>query len=410
MSNSWSLSARWIFPVDAPPLPDGVIVIRGDRIEAVEPAGRTADVDLGNVAIIPGLVNAHTHLDLTGALGRTPPTPADRFPDWLRSVIDFRRTRSPDEIDVDIRTGLDECLRFGTTLVGDIASEGRSWNALATTSLRAVVFRETLGLSEERTAQEVNATQRWLQETTPSSTCRAGLSPHAPYSTSIRLFLAAIVAGVPVATHVAESAAEGELLEHRAGPFVEFLRNLGVYDPHSISRRLTEFADLAQFARAKLEDSGKKPQPVLLVHGNHLPRDIAIDDPGISIVYCPRTHAAFGHPPHPFREFLANGIRVCLGTDSLASNPDLDLLAEARFVHHRHPDFPGDALLRMATLAGAEALGWDEDTGSITPTKSADLVAVPLPNRDVRDPHELLFAANSPRRTLFRGEWRDSSQ
>ena len=113
-----------------------------------------------------------------------------------------------------------------------------------------------------------------------------------------------------------------------------------------------------------------------------------------SIVYCPRTHAAFGHPPHPFREFLARGVRVCLGTDSLASNPDLDILAEARFVHRRYPDFPGDALLRMVTLSGAEALGWADEAGSLEPGKSADFVAVPLPDRDAADPHELLFAAH----------------
>ena len=130
----------------------------------------------------------------------------------------------------------------------------------------------------------------------------------------------------------------------------------------------------------------------------------------MSIVYCPRTHAAFRHPPHPFREFLARGVRVCLGTDSLASNPDLDILAEARFVRSRYPDFPGDQLLRMVTLAGAEALGWADECGSLEAGKSADLVAVPLPDCDEADPHELLLGEDAgERRTMFRGQWRNET-
>ncbi len=127
--------------------------------------------------------------------------------------------------------------------------------------------------------------------------------------------------------------------------------------------------------------------------------------PHSSIVYCPRTHAAFGHPPHPFREFLQRGVRVALGTDSLASNPDLDILAEMRFIHERYPDFPGDALLRMGTLSGAEALGWADECGSLTPGKSADLAIVPLPNEE-GDPFDLLLKSQSRvSRTMFRGQW-----
>jgi cytosine/adenosine deaminase-related metal-dependent hydrolase len=146
--------------------------------------------------------------------------------------------------------------------------------------------------------------------------------------------------------------------------------------------------------------------PILYIHCNYLPPDAPLA-PVHSIVYCPRTHAAFGHPPHPFREFLARGVRVCLGTDSLASNPDLDILAEARFVRGRYPDFPGDQLLRMVTLSGAEALGWADECGSLEAGKSADFVAVPLPDADATDPHELLLADHpGERRTMFRGQWR----
>jgi cytosine/adenosine deaminase-related metal-dependent hydrolase len=148
----------------------------------------------------------------------------------------------------------------------------------------------------------------------------------------------------------------------------------------------------------------------LFAHANYLPLDLCKYIADLhTIVYCPRTHAAFGHPPHPFREFLARRVSVCLGTDSLASNPDLDILAEARFVRARYPDFPGEQLLRMVTLAGAEALGWADECGSLTAGKSADFVVVPLPDADAPDPHELLLADHpGERRTMFRGEFRST--
>ncbi len=125
-------TARWVFPVAGPPLPNGTVTVRGDVIESVDPHGtRTPDEDCGNAAIVPGLVNAHTHLDLSGARGLVPPTDPDHFTDWLRGVIAYRRTRTPEQVQGDIRAGLAECLRFGTTLIGDIAAEGASWNAVS---------------------------------------------------------------------------------------------------------------------------------------------------------------------------------------------------------------------------------------------------------------------------------------
>ena len=156
MSDTRTFTARWLFPVSSPPLERGTITIRGTVIEAVEPHGtRTPDEDLGNVALIPGLVNAHTHLDLSGARGLTPPTTSDTFTDWLRSVIAYRRTRTAEQVQTDITNGLAECLKHGTTLIGDIASEGASWDALATARTRAVVFHEMLGLSEKRAMNAV---------------------------------------------------------------------------------------------------------------------------------------------------------------------------------------------------------------------------------------------------------------
>ena len=127
--------------------------------------------------------------------------------------------------------------------------------------------------------------------------------------------------------------------------------------------------------------------------------------PGATVVYCPRTHAHFGHPPHPWRRLLERGVRVALGTDSRASNPDLDLLAEARFLHAAHPDVAGATLLHLATLAGAEALGWADELGSLTAGKSADFVVIPLPDRE-DEPHRLLLGSASRPTAVFSADRR----
>lgn len=399
-------TARWVFPVAGPPLPHGTVAVRGEKIEVVEPRGtRTPDEDFGNAAIIPGLVNAHTHLDLSGARGLIPPTDPDHFTDWLRGVIAYRRTRTPDQVQADIRAVLAACLRSGTTLLGDIAAEGASYPAVSTAPIRATLFWEVIGLRLERFLAalmefENKAGFSWAEDAPvpiypDTPLCRWAVSPHAPYSANHEAARGRLLLG-DAAIHFAESPAEMEFLTSRTGPFVSFLQEIGAWDPKAVTLGTRDF--LVNYPRTR--------SPALYVHCNYLPPDTTFG-PNQSIVYCPRTHAAFRHPPHPFREFLKRGVRVCLGTDSLASNPDLDILAEARFVHAKYPDFPSDMLLKMITLSGAEALGWADEAGSLEPGKSADFVVVPLPDRDAADPHALLFADHpGDRRTLFRGEWR----
>jgi aminodeoxyfutalosine deaminase len=386
-----TLTARWVFPVASPPLERGVVTVRNGRIIEVRPHDNlTADVDLGDTALVPGFVNAHTHLDLTGAAGTTPPS--TDFISWLRRVIAYRRGRTVDEVTSDVAIGIANSLRYGTTLVGDIAAEGITWDQLSAAPIRAVVFREVIGLNEERAAASWEGFEWWRRALEPTQTCRPGVSPHAPYSVAESLLEQAVAAGLPLTSHVAETQAELDLLSDQQGPFVPFLQELGVWQPESLVKDVRRFLQ-----------PGNGFRPNLSVHCNYLPAETPISSFG-TVVYCPRTHAAFGHPPHPFREFLARGVRVALGTDSLASNPDLSLLAEARFVRSQHPDLSGDVLLRMATSNGANALGWECDTGSIQRWKSADFAVVGLPNRDVADPHELLFDSDLPVvATWFRG-------
>jgi len=387
-----TVTARWLFPVAGPPLEGGHLTFVGERITAVEPLGRrAADIDFGNAAILPGLVNAHTHLDLTGMRGLAPPSPD--FIAWLRQVIAHRRARTPDEVVADVRVGLAECLASGTTLVGDISADGGSWSMLADTPLRAVVFRELIGLPKDRAERAWQSAQRWLGACPPRPNCRPGLSPHAPYSARVSLIKAVASSGLPVAVHLAESLAERELLEEHAGPFVPFLQEFGAWDPVGLAKSPEHVLRLAA-----------SDAPTLFIHGNYLAASAAVPTTA-SVVYCPRTHAAFGHSPHSFHDMRGRNIRVALGTDSLASNPDLSILNEIRFLHVEYPELRGELLLQLATLKGAEALGWADSCGSLEEGKSADFIVLPLPEREAVDPHELwLEVDREPAQVWIRGQ------
>ncbi len=402
MAEQQTFSARWIFPVSHDPIENGTITIAGAKILSIDAKGaRLPDDDLGNVAIIPGLVNCHTHLDLGGARGVIPPTDPEHFTDWLKGVIAFRRCRTPEQTQADIRDGLAESLRHGTTLIGDIAAGGASWDALATAPIRSVVFHEFIGMTRAAVNAALTACLKWTNERNPTNTTRPGISPHAPYSVSRKLAaslrIRALFSDFPHAVHFGETLHEYELLAKHSGPFREFLEELKIWRKGSLSKELSSWI-------FPVTRSG----PDLIVHANYVAPTIPIQS-NASVIYCPRTHAAFRHPPHPFREFQTRGVRVALGTDSLASNPDLDILAEARFLHHIRPEVPLAEFLRMITLSGAEALGWADETGSLDPVKSADFVALPLPDREAADPYDLIFGEDFPysnRRTMFRGEWR----
>jgi len=381
-------TARWIFPVDAPPIERGTITIANGKIIAASPSDkRKPDVDLGNVAILPGFVNAHTHLDLTGACGACPPS--HDFTNWLRQVIAFRRTRTMKQVQADIAMGIAECLRFGATMVGDISNGGASWNAIGHSYCRGRMFFELLGLTEERAQQSWLAIEDWWLQHPSMPECFTGLSPHAPYSVRIELYQKCTVGTLPVATHLAETSAELELLKHHSGPFVDFLKELNVWDPSGL-----------------VDDPLSIIQTLprgIFVHCNYLDPTTPFL-PTQTVIVCPRTHAAFGHPHHPFPKM---NVRVALGTDSLASNPDLDILAEARFVRQHYPEVAPATILRMLTLNGAEALGFASVAGSLTPEKSADFVVMPLPNEERSDPHDLILDSALPvERVMFRGEWR----
>jgi cytosine/adenosine deaminase-related metal-dependent hydrolase len=223
---------------------------------------------------------------------------------------------------------------------------------------------------------------------------RPGLSPHAPYTAPIELVEAAAELsrreGVPLAMHLAESWEEIELLQAASGPFYEFLYELAPWMPGLIPRGLRPLDYLERLAAA--------PR-ALVIHGNYLDEDeialLAERAKTMSVVYCPRTHAYFRHGRYPLEAMLSRGVRVALGTDSRASNPDLSLWEEMRFVAQHFPGVPPAAILHMATQTGAAALGLERECGAFAPGLRADLTIVTISDRQADDPHELLFDETS---------------
>lgn len=388
------LKARYVFPVTADPIDGGVITVDGQRIVAVGCSDIAGEVeDLGNVAIIPGLVNAHTHLEFS-ELPEPLGVAGIGMVDWIRLVIKlFRRTA--DNFDRPIERGLRESIQSGVTALGQIAQPGWPVEPFQRASLDTTVFLELIAAASERVVPLMELGRQHVRSVDASARWRPGLSPHAPYSVLRPVLDAAVSvsaeAGVPLAFHLAESREELQLLRSGDGPFRDLLDELGTCDPELFTpgRRPLDYLRALDGAHR-----------VLIVHGNYLDDEeiafLADRAERMSVVYCPRTHDYFRHDRYPLEKLLAAGVTVALGTDSRASSPDLSMLAEMRFVAEKYPAVGRDTVLRMATLGGAAALGRDHEIGSLQPGKLANLAVVGLPDGKVSDPHELIFSSDRP--------------
>lgn len=371
----WTVRAAWVFPVAGPPLKNGAVTTRGGEIVAVEAVpSRPVDEELPESALLPGLVNAHTHLefsDLAQPLGES----GGRFADWIERVIAHRAGRDDGAAEKAIAEGVVESREAGVALAGEIATHEGTF---LTSAPAVFAFREILGLAAER-AEELYATaERLLIASDERKRGRyAGLSPHAPYTVRFDLFERLVDLAAkrerPVAMHLAESGEELELLRSHSGRLVEFLRSRDFWRPDAMPRgiRILDYLEILQQAPS-----------TLVIHGTFLDDEeiafLAERRDRMTVVYCPRTHARLIGGKYPLEDFLAAGVRVALGTDSRASNPDLSLWNEVRFVRERFPSVPPERLLEMATKNGAEALMLADRYGTIEPGRSCSLATIGL--------------------------------
>lgn len=402
MRGSLVLRARWVVPVTAPPIAGGWVAIERGRIVAI--GRRTAPawaVDLGEAALLPGLVNAHTHLEFSDTAA--PLEASGGLPGWIGRVVALRRSRPTGlagaaRLDAALRAGLAESLAHGVTTLGDIATAVPP-HGYPRGHQRLRVFREALGLSP-------------VGPLPPGPVCRdldrlgdtAGLSPHASCTVSSALgrslLREAARRGIPATMHLAESREELDFVCRGEGPFAALFARLGAWPADRRPPVLPPSEWIGRLARLPRAS---------LVHGTFLG---AAPDAGalerlarhrdrVAAIVCPRTTRHLSATLPPVRRFLDAGVRVALGTDGRVSNPDLSVRAEARELVGSGVVSPAEAL-PMMTRDAAWALGLERVAGRIATGRPADLVVIDLPGAG-GDPHEAILRPDAAVRAVVRG-------
>lgn len=371
--------SRWVLPVSGPPIDDGAVLVAGDKISAVGPAAEVLRgfpgkvCDHGSGAILPGLVNCHTHLEFSALAGEIPPQ--ERWEDWLQKTLAAFPALSPGEREKGILRGLDALRRCGTALVGEISNTGESLPHLEASPLEYQFFFECLGfdlLALDRLEEAFPFFAAAMANDNP----RISAAAHAPYSVSPALFRAVWdwnrARSRVQSVHLHESAAERDFLVRGDGFFHDLLKRRG--------RWLPGFTPPGLSPTAYLHSLNYWGPDTLAVHGVGLQAgDCALlARTGAWVILCPRANAftAAGAPPLP--ELLKAGVPLALGTDSLAGNHDLNLFGEMLWLHKKFPRQRGGLWLRLGTLQGARALKREPDFGSLEPGKKAALGFLPL--------------------------------
>ncbi len=375
--------ARWVVPVSGPPLRDATVGVEGSRIAYVgrrRGAPRGESRDLGDAVLLPGLVNAHTHLELTAMRGLLEGLP---FAEWIRALTRARLTVLDDAALRDgARLGIAEGLAAGITTFADTCASGVVLGALGEMGVRGIMFQEVFGPDPAVRSESLAGLRSAVDRLRPLETplVRLGVSPHAVFTVHEDLLVDVVAyamgAGLPVAIHLAESDAETAFLREGDGPFAEGLRSRGI----AVVRRAHSPVHL-------LVELGVTLARPLLIHCVKVDAtDIAfIAESACPVAHCPASNAKLGHGIAPVREMLDAGIVIGLGSDSVASNNAMNILGEARIAallqdarDGRPGVLPAEDALSLATLGGARALGLDDRIGSLNVGKDADLAAFPL--------------------------------
>lgn len=393
--------AAWVLPIISRPIRQGWLLVQDGRVRACgggEAPRAERSIHLGDVALMPGLVNAHTHLELSWLRGRVPPGPGG-ITAWVRRTLAERRAGGRND-PIGIAAGIAEARAAGTTLVGDVANSLDTVPLLKGSPLSAVVFRELLGFAVQGSDAEAMAREamREIDASADHRRVRGTIAPHAPYSVSPDLFRATAAEvgarGARTSVHVAESPDEIEFLATGGGPWRGLLEELGAWTPRWAPPRCRPLEYLDRL--------GIVHDRTLLVHAVHLSEgELALAaDRGATIVACPRSNRWIGVGAPPVDRFYAAGARVAVGTDSLASAPDSNVFGELAELRRLAPGVPASRLLESATRVGAEALGFGGELGTLAAGSRAETIAVSVP-RGVGDVEEYLVGGITPQQITW---------
>jgi cytosine/adenosine deaminase-related metal-dependent hydrolase len=412
-------AAKHLLPVASPPIQNGAVLVHEGRIVAV---GRRKDVarahpnaevrELGDAVIVPGLVNAHTHVELSFMNGEPPA--GGSFMTWLRDLVTRRPGVEPASAAEAASKAVESMVARGTVAVGDIANGTWAAPLLSRSNLRGLAFHEIFGFRAADTEAILDAAAGRLETIDAEPDVRAArdrfttvLTPHAVHTTSYSLLKAlggrAVASGEVLSIHVAESDEEMQLLRDGTGPFKDFLIERGLWEPN--------WKVPGQTPVEYLDRLGVLTPKTLAVHCVHLDhQDLSrLQARGVTVVTCPRSNQRLGVGKAPVPKLLASGIPVALGTDSLATAPDVDVFTELAHLRQEHPGLSPAAALRIATMNGAHALGMAQELGSIEVGKLALLAVVGL-NDPNDDPLEAVTWSSETVAPLVKATWEQASR
>jgi aminodeoxyfutalosine deaminase len=402
------IRARVVVTMDGPPIENGAVVLSDDRITEVgkfpEISKRYSGeevVDLGEQALLPGLINAHCHLDYTCLRGKIPTQGS--FTDWIRAINAEKAKLSPEDYVRSINEGFAETERFGTTTIANLTAFPELIPRIES-PIRTWWFAELIDVRDPSRANQI--VDAALEQLKPTEDW--GLAPHAPFTASPNLYRRceeiAASEDVLLTTHLAESREEMSMFRDDSGPLYDFLKGIGrdmsdcgnetpLHRFSEILRDCTRSSPDSLAATSRLRRPSRSSHSLdsstsvgmtenwIVVHLNELADDdfdlLASSRKKFSIVHCPRSHDYFGHSPFQFHKLRALGFNICLGTDSLASNDDLSLFAEIRAFQKEFPDVSSEEILKMVTVSGARALRQENALGKVRSGFVADLIAVP---------------------------------
>jgi aminodeoxyfutalosine deaminase len=372
------LRARMVLTPDGP-IENAAVITKAEWIAAVGPFSDLAsiqveeEIDLGEQLLLPGLINAHCHLEYT-IIGRSV-TKTNCFTQWIQSLNFLKKSCTDEDYLVAVRTGLGELSRWGVTSVFNTASHPVPLPRLPPLSPRIWWFFELMDIRSRVCMEALLGTIAKFLKGRSLWISGVGLAPHAPYTVSAALYrcirFCAERCAIPVSTHLAETSEELEMFRDGAGPLFEFLQGLG--------RNMLDCGKKSPVAL--LLEERLVPMRAMLVHMNYLEEDdwaVMHNHQGFCVVHCPKTHAYFGREKFHFDRLRQYGITTCLGTDSLASNNSLNLFEEMQFFLHEHPYVTEQEVFKMVTVCPAKAIGQAHKIGRVATGAYADLIAIPF--------------------------------
>jgi aminodeoxyfutalosine deaminase len=402
-SSQMIIRARFVVTMDGAPIENGAVAVSGNRIVDV---GRFDDIrtrsagntlDLGEQVLLPGLINAHCHLDYSCLRGKI--APQKSFTDWIRAINAEKSERSPKDYVASINDGFEEAKRFGTTAIANLTAFPELISQVQP-PIRTCWFAELIDIrAPERANELVDSAIESLARGAPW-----GLAPHALFTASSNLFRRceeiAQRKHILLTTHLAESREEMEMFRAASGPLYEFIESIGrPMNDCGKKTPLALFLDL-------IGSGGSPNRPNLswiVAHLNELTeKDLEVLERSNSkfhVVHCPRSHNYFGHSPFAFDRLRSFGFNICLGTDSLASNESLSLFAEMRAFQKEFSSVSAEEIFQMVTVNPARALRCENSSGQIRPGFRADLIAVPCSTST--DIFEQIIACDAPVDWMF---------